>query len=282
MSIVLENVSHTYLPGTQQAVGALDHISLEIESRSFVGIIGQTGSGKSTLVQHFNALMLPESGTVHVDGIDVMDKKSRRELRRIVGMVFQYPEYQLFAETVEEDIAFGPKNLGTPEDERKSCVEEAMRTVGLDYERYAESSPFELSGGQKRRVALAGVIATQPRYLVLDEPMAGLDPAGRAEIIDFLKRYHQQGNTIVMVSHSMDDVADLSDHVLVMDKGSLVLSGSPEEVFAQGDRLKELHLERPRAGEMAQMLRQRGVPLPESICTMEGLLRALEGGASVQ
>jgi ABC-type cobalt transport system, ATPase component len=276
MSIVLEDVCHTYLAGSKQTVQALDHVSLTIESGRFVCVIGQTGSGKSTLIQHFNALMVPESGRVLVDGLDAADKKSRRELRRRVGMVFQYPEYQLFAETVAEDIAFGPKNLGTPLEEIDACVRRAMAETGLSYDDLAARSPFELSGGQKRRVALAGILATDPDYLVLDEPMAGLDPVGRREILDFLRRYHECGKTVIMVSHSMDDVAEMAEQVIVMNEGKLAMMGTPEGVFLRRDELRALHLDVPQAALMVALLRERGVAIDETVVNHAGLLAALK------
>lgn len=276
MPILLENVSHIYMHGSEQEVAALDDISLRIEDGSFVSIIGQTGSGKSTLVQHFNALMLPTSGRVIVNGVDVSEKKLRREIRRAVGMVFQYPEYQLFDETVAKDVAFGPRNLGMPEEEIDGAVRRAMEECGLDYGEYAEKSPFELSGGEKRRAALAGILATQPSILVLDEPMAGLDPLGRRDIVRFLKRYHQQGNTVVMVSHNMDDVAELADHVIVMEAGKIAMEGRPEEIFARGEELTALHLERPQASLLAEKLRQRGLPISKDVCQMDALLMAID------
>lgn len=275
MPIQMENVSHIYMQGSEQEVAALDGISLHIEDGSFVGIIGQTGSGKSTLVQHFNALMLPTSGRVIVNGLDVSEKKLRREIRKKVGMVFQYPEYQLFDETVAKDVAFGPRNLGVPEEEIEGAVRRAMEECGLDYGEYAEKSPFELSGGEKRRAALAGILATHPSILVLDEPMAGLDPMGRRDIIRFLKRYHQQGNTVIMVSHNMDDVAELTGHVIVMEAGRIAMEGRPEEIFARGEELTAPHLERPQASLLAEKLRKRGMPVNENICRMDVLLMAI-------
>lgn len=277
MAIVLENVSHVYMKGSEQEVYALADISLTIEDGSFTCIIGQTGSGKSTLVQHFNALMLPSSGRVTVNGLDVAEKKLRRDVRRQVGMVFQYPEYQLFDETVAKDVAFGPRNLGIPPEEIDECVRRAMEESGLAYDEYAEKSPFELSGGEKRRAALAGIIATRPSILVLDEPMAGLDPVGRREILRFLKNYHQQGHTVIMVSHSMDDVAELASQVIVMHEGKVTMSGTPHQVFMEGERLQALRLGRPHASLMAEKLRQRGLAIPLEVCRMDELLTALEG-----
>lgn len=277
MPILLENVSHVYMEDSEQRVAALDGVSLRIEDGSFVGIIGQTGSGKSTLVQHFNALMLPSSGSVTVNGLDVAEKKLRREIRKQVGMVFQYPEYQLFDETVAKDVAFGPKNLGMPEDEIDGAVRQAMEECGLDYETYGEKSPFELSGGEKRRAALAGILATRPKILVLDEPMAGLDPIGRKDILRFLHAYHAQGNTVVMVSHNMDDVAELADHVIVMDMGKIAMEGRPQEVFQNREALETLRLGRPHATLLAEKLRQRGMDIPMEVCRVDELLLAIDG-----
>ena len=215
MPVVVEHLSHTYKDGSLSAMPALEDISLTIEAGEFLCIIGHTGSGKTTFVQHLNGLLLPDTGSVIVDGLSMADKKARRQIRALVGMVFQYPEYQLFAETVREDVGFGPKNMGLDEQEIDRRVRSAMELVGLDWEEFAEKSPFELSGGEKRRAALAGIIAMEPRYIVLDEPMAGLDPGGRREILQMLERLRQDtGCAVIMVSHSMDDVAAHAQRIL--------------------------------------------------------------------
>ena len=226
MPIVVEKLNHVYMTGSALAFNAVEDVSLTVNEGEFLCVIGHTGSGKSTLVQHFNGLMQPSSGRVVVDGADMCDKKMRRLGRQLVGMVFQYPEYQLFEETVFKDIAFGPKNMGLSADEISLRVADAMRFVGLDFDKFAEKSPFDLSGGEKRRAALAGIIAMHPKYLVLDEPMAGLDPSGRRSVLNMLVRLQKENGTgIVMVSHSMDDIARVADRVAVMNKGRLVMCG---------------------------------------------------------
>ena len=237
MPIVIEHLNYVYMSGGPYETHALDDVSLTIEDGEFVGLIGHTGSGKSTLVQHLNGLLLPTSGTITVDGLNIADKATdRRAIRRKVGLVFQYPENQLFEETVEKDIAFGPRNLGLDEAEIDRRVRDAMRKVALDYDALHERSVFELSGGQMRRVAIAGVLAMEPRTLVLDEPCAGLDPRGREEILGLIRDLHREaGTTIVMVSHSMDDVAALAERVIVMNRGEVAMDGAPRDVFACGE-----------------------------------------------
>ena len=229
MSIVIEHLNYVYMSGGPYETHALRDVSLTIEDGEFIGLIGHTGSGKSTLVQHLNGLLKPTSGRILVDGLDLADKATdKRALRRRVGLVFQYPENQLFEETVEKDIAFGPKNLGLDEQEIARRVREAMRKVALDYDRLHERSVFELSGGQMRRVAIAGVLAMEPTTLILDEPCAGLDPRGREEILTLIRNLHEEaGTTIVMVSHSMDDVASLAERVIVMNHGEVFMDGAP-------------------------------------------------------
>lgn len=236
MSIVIEHLNYVYMQGGPYETKALNDVSLTINDGEFIGLIGHTGSGKSTLVQHLNGLIMPSSGRVLVDGLDLADKNTdRRAIRRRVGLVFQYPENQLFEETVAKDIAFGPKNLGLDEAEIDRRVRTAMRRVALDYDKLAERSVFELSGGQMRRVAIAGVLAMEPQTLVLDEPCAGLDPRGREEILGLISDLHREsGTTIVMVSHSMDDVAALAERVIVMNHGSVVMDGTPREVLREG------------------------------------------------
>jgi energy-coupling factor transport system ATP-binding protein len=276
MPIQIEQLSHTYLPGSALAYPALADITLSITDGEFLGVIGHTGSGKSTLIQHLNGLLLPTNGNVLVDGLNTREKKLRKQIRSLVGMVFQYPEYQLFEETVERDVSFGPKNMGLKEDEMHERAWEALRLVGLPPEEFAEKSPFELSGGEKRRAALAGILAMRPKYLVLDEPMAGLDPRGRREIlalIESLRRDH--GTGIVMVSHSMDDVAMYADRIAVLDKGSLGMLGTPEEVFSRGEELLNMGLNLPQATRLVRALRTRGVAIERDYFRMDELANEL-------
>ena len=278
MSIVIEHLNYVYMQGGPYETKALNDVSLTINDGEFIGLIGHTGSGKSTLVQHLNGLIMPSSGRVLVDGLDLADKNTdRRAIRRRVGLVFQYPEYQLFEETVAKDIAFGPKNLGLDEAEIDRRVRTAMRRVALDYDKLAERSVFELSGGQMRRVAIAGVLAMEPQTLVLDEPCAGLDPRGREEILGLISDLHREsGTTIVMVSHSMDDVAALAERVIVMNHGSVVMDGTPREVFAKGEELRAIGLDVPQAVELAQKLREKGFDIPEGIYRMDEIRAAVE------
>ena len=278
MSIVIEHLNYVYMQGGPYETKALNDVSLTINDGEFIGLIGHTGSGKSTLVQHLNGLIMPSSGRVLVDGLDLADKNTdRRAIRRRVGLVFQYPENQLFEETVAKDIAFGPKNLGLDEAEIDRRVRTAMRRVALDYDKIAERSVFELSGGQMRRVAIAGVLAMEPQTLVLDEPCAGLDPRGREEILGLISDLHREsGTTIVMVSHSMDDVAALAERVIVMNHGSVVMDGTPREVFAKGEELRAIGLDVPQAVELAQKLREKGFDIPEGIYRMDEIRAAVE------
>lgn len=278
MSIVIEKLNYVYMAGGPYETHALHDVSLTIGDGEFVGLIGHTGSGKSTLVQHLNGLLKPTSGRILVDGLDLADKQTdKRAVRRKVGLVFQYPENQLFEETVEKDIAFGPKNLGLDDAEISRRVREAMEKVALDYNRLKDRSVFELSGGQMRRVAIAGVLAMEPGTLVLDEPCAGLDPRGREEILGLIRRLHEQaGTTIVMVSHSMDDVASLAERVIVMNRGEVFMDGAPREVFSRGDDLRAIGLDVPQAVELAQRLRERGLPVPEGVYREEELQQAIE------
>lgn len=277
MSLVIENVSYVYMPGGPYETQALHDISLTIEDGEFVGLIGHTGSGKSTLVQHLNGLITPTSGRVVVDGLDLSDKQTdKRAVRCRVGLVFQYPENQLFEETVEKDIAFGPKNLGLPPEEIDRRVRDAMRRVALDYETLHNRSVFELSGGQMRRAAIAGVLAMEPQVLVLDEPCAGLDPRGREEILGLIRALHREsGATIVMVSHSMEDVASLAERVIVMDHGRVVMDGAPRDVFSRGEELRSIGLDVPQAVELASRLRSRGLEIPQGAYRMEEIRAAI-------
>ena len=278
MSIVIEHLNYVYMQGGPYETKALDDVSLTIHDGEFVGLIGHTGSGKSTLVQHLNGLILPTSGQITVDGMDLADKNTdKRAIRRRVGLVFQYPENQLFEETVAKDIAFGPKNLGLDEAEIDRRVRTEMRRVALDYDKLSQRSVFELSGGQKRRVAIAGVLAMEPQTLVLDEPCAGLDPKGREEILGLISDLHREsGATIVMVSHSMDDVAALAERVIVMNHGKVAMDGAPREVFSRGEELRAIGLDVPQAVELAQKLREKGFDVPEGIYKIEEVRAAVE------
>ena len=278
MAIQIQQLSHTYMPGSQLAYPALNDLSLTIQDGEFLGIIGHTGSGKSTLIQHLNGLLLPTAGNVLVDGLDTREKKLRKQIRSLVGMVFQYPEYQLFEETVARDVAFGPKNMGLAEDEIATRVTEALRLVGLNPDDFAEKSPFELSGGEKRRAALAGILAMRPKYLVLDEPMAGLDPRGRHEILSLIESLRREfGTGIVMVSHSMDDVAMYADRIAVLDRGSLFMVGTPEDVFSHSEELLAMGLNLPQATQLVRALRARGVEIERDYYRMDELQQDLIG-----
>ena len=279
MPIVIEHLNYVYMSGGPYETHALDDVSLTIEDGEFVGLIGHTGSGKSTLVQHLNGLLLPSSGKITVDGLDIADKATdRRAIRRKVGLVFQYPENQLFEETVEKDIAFGPRNLGLDEAEIDRRVRDAMRKVALDYDALHERSVFELSGGQMRRVAIAGVLAMEPRTLVLDEPCAGLDPRGREEILGLIRDLHRDtGATIVMVSHSMDDVASLAERVIVMNHGKVAMDGAPRDVFSRGAQLRAIGLDVPQAVMLADKLRERGFDVPQGVYRVEEIKAVIEG-----
>ena len=241
MSIKIENLTHIYMPNGPFEKKALDNINLDIKDGEFIALIGHTGSGKSTLIQHMNGLLEATSGKIIIDGEDITAKGvNLSDVRKKVGLVFQYPEYQLFEETIEKDISYGPRNLGLDEDEIHKRVVKSMEMVGLDYEEYKDKSPFDLSGGQKKRVAIAGVVAMEPKILILDEPTAGLDPKGRDDILDQIKLLHTKYNmTIVLVSHSMEDVAKLAERVIVMNKGSVALQGTPAQVFKEVETLEK-------------------------------------------
>lgn len=258
MSIEVKNLKYTYNPGMPGETLALDDVSFEVHDGETIGIIGHTGSGKSTLLQHLNGLIRPDSGEVWVDGQCITDKAAKLvDVRRKVGLVFQYPEYQLFEETVAKDIAFGPRNTGIPEDQMEKRVRAAMSIVGLDYDEIAESSPFELSGGQKRRVAIAGVVAMRPSVLILDEPTAGLDPAAHDEVLAMIETINASMNMIVIfVSHNMADVARLSDRVLVMDKGKIAMQGTPREVFSHEDELSSMGLGVPPVRDILKKIKE--------------------------
>ena len=272
MSIEVKNLTHTYSAGSALQQTAIRDVNLTIEEGEFVAIVGHTGSGKSTLVQHLNGLLKPTAGQVLVDGEDMNGEGvNKRLIRQKVGLVFQYPEYQLFEETVAKDIAFGPKNQGLNAEEIDRRVRKAMARVQLDYGKYAERSPFELSGGQMRRVAIAGVLAMEPRYLILDEPAAGLDPKGRDRILGMVKDLHEAGVTVVMVSHSMDDCARLASRMIVMSKGTVVASDTPRNLFAQPEMMASVGLGVPEAAKLCAMLREKGLNLPNDLYTQEEL-----------
>ena len=271
MSIKIENLTHIYSPNGPFEKKALDNVNIEINDGDFVAIIGHTGSGKSTLIQHMNGLEKATSGKIFIDDIDITTKDVKlTDIRKKVGLVFQYSEYQLFEETIERDIAFGPTNLKLNEEEIKNRVKKAMEMVGLDYETYKDKSPFDLSGGQKRRVAIAGVIAMEPKVLILDEPTAGLDPKGRDDILGQIRQLHDKyGMTIVLVSHSMEDVAKLAEKVIVMNKGKVVLTGTPKEVFKEVDILEEIGLGVPQVTYLMKELIKKGFDVSDEAYTIE-------------
>ena len=274
--IRVEGLTHTYGQDTPFCRSAVDGVSLEIYRGEFLGIIGHTGSGKSTLIQHLNGLLQPTVGKIYLDGRDIWaDPKKIRDVRFRVGLVFQYPEYQLFEETAYKDIAFGPKNMGLDQEEIDRRVRAAARFAGLD-EDALEKSPFGTSGGQKRRVAIAGVIAMEPEVLILDEPSAGLDPAGRRSLLKNIKEYHRErGTTVVMVSHSMDEVAENVDRIIVLADAGVVMSGTPREVFSRAGELVAVGLDVPQVTRVAMALRQRGVDIDSAVYTVADLRRAL-------
>ena len=275
MPIEVVNATYIYMPGTPFETRALDGVSLSIADGEFVGVIGHTGSGKSTLVQHLNALLKPTLGSVYVNGLNLNDKDTNlRDVRRAVGLVFQYPEYQLFEETVRKDIAFGPNNLGLDAADVEARVREAAQIVGLS-EDFLTKSPFELSGGEKRRVAIAGVIAMDPDVLVLDEPTAGLDPRGRDVLLTQITSYHKtRGNTVLLVSHSMEDIARTADRILVMNDSHAAMFAPTREVFARGAELERMGLRVPQITKILSMLRERGWPVGTAL-TMEEAVREL-------
>ncbi|HNX63024.1 MAG TPA: energy-coupling factor transporter ATPase [Candidatus Limiplasma sp.] len=270
MPIQVEHLTHTYLPGSPFSATAVHDLTLTIEDGEFVGVLGHTGSGKTTFVQHLNGLLKPTEGRVLVDGMDITQKGVKLlDVRKKVGLVFQYPEYQLFEETVAKDVAFGPKNMGLTKAEIEERVHWALAQVELDEAKVGGSSPFELSGGQMRRVAIAGVLAMRPKTLILDEPTAGLDPRGRRAILAMIRRLHAEtGMTVIMVSHSMDDIATLATRLLVMSRGELVMSGTPREIFRRRDELKAVGLGVPQGAELCWRLRQAGYALPDDLYTL--------------
>ncbi|MEX2356628.1 MAG: energy-coupling factor transporter ATPase [Thermaerobacterales bacterium] len=285
MSITLQNLSHTYQPGSPWAVAALFDINLEIDTGEAVAVIGATGSGKSTLVQHLNGLLKPTAGTVRVGGEDIWARGfSRRKVRQQVGLIFQYPEQQLFEETVRADIAYGPRNLGLTKDEIEARVQWAVKQVGLPVS-VLDRSPFELSGGQMRRAAIAGILAMQPHTLILDEPTAGLDPQGRRDILGRVAEFHREhGMTVIIVSHNMEEVARLVDRVVVMAEGRIAFDGPTRDVFGEGPRLRSLGLDLPEMARLMEALRERGWDVPLSVLDVDeaerviGRMTAAAGG----
>ena len=271
MPIKIENLTHVYMPKTPFEKKALDDVNLLIEDGQFLALIGHTGSGKSTLIQHLNGLLEATSGSIIVDGVNLADKKVKAsDIRKKIGLVFQYPEYQLFEETIEKDIAFGPNNLGLSQEEVNTRVKKSMEMVGLDYDTYKDVSPFELSGGQKRRVAIAGVIAMEPKTLILDEPTAGLDPKGRDDILEQIKILHEKYKmTIILVSHSMEDVGKLAEKIVVMNKGKVALQGTPQEVFKEVETLENIGLAVPQVTYLMRALREKGFQVSDDIFTIE-------------
>jgi energy-coupling factor transport system ATP-binding protein len=278
----VEHLSHSYSVGTPFEKKAVDDVTFSAQRGEFIGLIGHTGSGKSTLIQHFNGLLKPSAGHVYINGEDIFQSKEMtRAARFAVGLVFQYPEYQLFEETVYADVAFGPKNMGLSKEEIDRRVRENCRIVGLP-DSVLDKSPFELSGGQKRRVALAGIFAMEPEVMVLDEPMAGLDPAGCAEVFRYIKDYHEKhGTTILFVTHSMEYAAQMAERIVVMDHGRILMDGTPEDVFARADELIAAGLDVPQVTRVFLELKKRGVNVDTAVYTVEqaaAQLRSLKGG----
>lgn len=288
MSLIeIKNLTHIYSEGLPFEKKAIDDINIKIEENEFIGLIGHTGSGKSTFIQHLNGLLKPSSGEIIVDGMKV-DKSSSNltELRKKIGLVFQYPEYQLFEETIERDIAFGPGNLDLSEEEVLRRVKSSMDSVGLDYETYKDKSPFELSGGLKRRVAIAGVLAMEPKVLILDEPTAGLDPRGRDEILSEIKSIHEKRKiTVILVSHSMEDVAKIAERIIVMDRGKVFLDSNPREIFRNEDKLLSVGLGIPQITSLMRTLKKKGLDINEDSITVEeakeSLIKYLRGVSHV-
>lgn len=276
MSIEIKKLNYIYGKGTPFEKHALKDISLEIENGQFIGLIGHTGSGKSTLIQHINRLIKPTSGEIYIDNTNINDEKTNiKEIRQKVGLVFQYPEHQLFEMTIYKDVAFGPTNMGLTKNEIQKRVEKAIEIVGLDEDIY-ECSPFELSGGQKRRVAIAGVLAMEPKILILDEPTAGLDPRGRDSILDEIEKLHKRlGITVILVSHSMEEIARYVDRIIVMDKGSIKLDGTSKEIFKQIDKLEQMGLAAPKVTYLMKALREKGFIVSDEVTTVEEAYREI-------
>lgn len=277
MSIEIKGISYIYDQGNPFETRALDQVTLTIKKGEFVGLIGHTGSGKSTLIQHLNGLLKPTEGSIFINEKEItLPKVNLNNVRKQVGLVFQYPEYQLFEETVGKDIAFGPQQLGLDPKEIEARVREAMELVGLNFEKDKDRSPFELSGGQKRRAAIAGVIAMKPEILILDEPTAGLDPIGREDVLKQIKNLHTRyGMTVILVSHSMEEIARYTERILVMDQGKLILAGTPGEVFKHVEKLKQIGLGIPQVTQLSHDLKKKGIHLGDTIFTVEQAKEAL-------
>lgn len=275
--IEVEGLTHIYLRGTPMETTAVHDVTLHIDEGEFVALIGPTGSGKSTLVQHFNALLRPTAGRVRVGGRDLSDPKTDlHAIRHRIGLLFQYPEYQLFEETVDADVAFGPRNMGLSQDEVRERTRHALEAVGLDPTLFGRRSPFTLSGGEMRRVAMAGILAMAPEALVLDEPAAGLDPRGRADILGEIQALHDRdGITVVLITHSMEEAAALASRVVVMDRGRIVMDGPPREIFARADDLRAVGLDIPAVTALARDLQRRGIPVRTDVLTFEEARRAI-------
>ena len=279
MSVQVKNIFHTYNKGNPDAKIALKDVSFSINEGEILGVIGHTGSGKSTMLQHLNGLLKPDSGQIMIGDIDITDEKVKMtEIRKRVGLVFQYPEYQLFEETVAKDVAFGPKNLGMSDEEIDKTVRKSLEMVGLSYDEIADRSPFELSGGQKRRVAIAGVIAMKPEVLILDEPTSGLDPYAHQEILNMIRKIHKESTGIIIfVSHNMRDVANMSDKVLVMDRGSVVAFDSPDEIFKKRDMLRKIGLSTTPSAVLFDKLDDRGIHIDSDAVRIDDVEEALFG-----
>lgn len=276
MELKCEKLTYEYDAGTSMAKRAVDEISLTIPSGQFVGIVGHTGSGKTTFVQLLDGLLKPTAGVVSLDGVDIASKGfDRRSMRSSVGIVFQYPEYQLFESTVLKDVSFGPKNQGLTDEEAAKAAAEALRKVGIEEEVFP-SSPFELSGGQRRRVAIAGVIAMEPKILILDEPTAGLDPAGREEILGLLSNLWKDGMTVILVSHSMEDVARYVERILVMERGKIFLDGAPRDVFSHSEELEAIGLAAPEVSYILKALKDAGIDVDPTITTVEEAVKEIK------
>lgn len=277
MQVRVENLSVTYAQGIGHVSKALDDVSFTVNENEFLGVIGHTGSGKSTLMQCIDALIEPDEGKIYIDDIEITSKNvSKPAVRQKVGLVFQYPEYQLFEETAAKDVGYGPRNLDMPEDVVDGFVKKVFDMVSLDYEKIKDKSPFSLSGGEKRRVAIAGVLVMKPKVLILDEPTAGIDPAVKDEILGVIQNIHKKYNTtIIMVSHNMDDIFTMSDRILVMDKGKLAMIGTPDEIFKRRKDLQSMNLEVPQAARLLASLREKGIDVRDDEYTVDGCIDAI-------